>query len=377
MSTNSLTRSTATGRRRISAVAVASVLLAGCASEGPTDTPTNTSSCGDANGSVITHSSNIATDETWAGDGVTHRIPNSISITGSASVTIAPCAIVELGPGVSITVRDSARLFAAGTGNTRSVTFRRSVADQAWGALQGYSPTSLIDLKFTRLQGGGALGARSDPTISVSGTGYGSPTATVLRTDNVTIESSKGAGVHLDANGAFTDDSDGLTITGSGGRPVHTTMMALGSLPAGAYIGNGTDEILVHGPNANVFGDMTVEDRGVPIRLPFGNMVIGPAPPSTAPVTLTLRPGVVLKFPRLGGEPTARLTFGSNGNAPNNVVGVLNAVGTAARPIVFTSGNEPDLTATNSFENNARCRQTYNGVLPPGTCSPAGGCTAP
>jgi hypothetical protein len=184
-------------------------------------------------------------------------------------------------------------------------------------------------------------------------------------------------------------------------------------------------------------------------------------------VTLTLRPGVVLKFPRLGGEAAARLTFGTNGNAPNNLVGVLNAVGTAGKPIVFTSGeaspapgdwvgiwlntatgsrldhveisyaggpngiqsnncrpedtedqaalligsfsdqyvppagfmtnsrithsayyainamwqaavpDAPDLTASNSFENNARCRQTYNGVLPPGTCPPGGGCMAP
>jgi len=160
-----------------------------------------------------------------------------------------------------------------------------------------------------------------------------------------------------------------------------------------------------------------------------------------------------------------RMQFGSNGNAPNNFVGVLNAVGTAAKPIIFTSGevipaagdwvgiwldtapgsrldyveinyagaptgiqsnncrvngtrdegalfvgdfsdqyvppsnlitnsritnsaaygivamwqtgtfNTPDLTATNTFANNARCAQTYNGVLPPGVCPLGGGCT--
>jgi hypothetical protein len=30
--------------------------------------------------------------------------------------------------------------------------------------------------------------------------------------------------------------------------------------------------------------------------------------------------------------------FGTNGNSPNNLVGVLNAVGTPAKPITFTSG---------------------------------------
>jgi hypothetical protein len=246
-------------------------------------------------------------------------------------------------------------------------------------------------------------------------------------------------------------------------------MMSLGSLPGGTYTGNAIDEVLIAGPNANVFADMTVEDRGVPVRIPYGSMVVAPAVGATAPVTLTLRPGVVFRFPRLGqpSAPGARVTFGTNGNAPNNLVGVLNAVGTAAKPIVFTSGeavpaagdwvgvwlntangsrldhveisyagapsgiqsnncrpantrddaalligsfstqyvppatlitnsritnsagyginamwqagtfNAPDLTATNVFLNNARCRQTYNGLTPPGTCPVGGGCTVP
>jgi hypothetical protein len=424
--------------------------------------------CGTASGTTVTHSANVAANETWAGDGVTHLVPASIAITGSAAVTIQPCAIVALGQGVSITVRDNARLVSAGTSASRFVFFRRNTATQAWGTLRGFTPTSLIDLTWTRLEGGGAFGGMSDPTIAVTGVGYGSPTSAVLRTNNVTIQSSQGVGVYLDANGAFTGDSQLLTITGSGGRPVVTTMMSLGSLPSGTYTGNANDEILIAGPNPNVFGDLTVEDRGVPVRIAYGSMFIGPATGATAPVTLTLRPGVIFKFPRLGQPlaPGARVTFGTNGAAPNNLVGVLNAVGTAAKPIVFTSGeaspapgdwiglwlntangsrldyveisyagapsgisstncrpvgtadnaalligsfsdqyvpptslitnsritnsagfainamwqaatfNAPDLTATNVFLNNARCAQTYNGLLPPGTCS-SNGCTRP
>jgi len=37
--------------------------------------------------------------------------------------------------------------------------------------------------------------------------------------------------------------------------------------------------------------------------------------------------------------------------------------------------NAPDLTTANIFENIASCRQTNNGVLPPGTCPAGGGCT--
>ena len=422
--------------------------------------------CGQPNGTVVTHPANVAASESWAGNGVTHRVPASISITGNATVTIEPFAIVALGQGVSITVRDNARLVSAGTSGTSFVVFRRDNASQPWGALRGFTPTSLIDLTWTRLEGGGAFGGLNDPTIAVIGTAYGSPPVPVLRTDNVVIQGSRGVRIHLDVNAAFTADSRQLQITGSAGRPVHTTMMSLGSLPTGTYTGNATDEILIHGPGANVFADMTVEELGVPVRIPFGSMYIGPAPPATAPVTLTLRPGVNFRFPRVGGQAGARMTFGSNGNAPNNLVGVLNAIGTAAKPIIFTSGetnpapgdwvgiwlntangsrldhveinyagaptgiqsnncrlantedqaalfvgsfsdqyvppgnlitnsritfsayyginamwlaatpNAPDLTATNLFQNNARCRQTFNGLLPPGVCPMGGGCTA-
>jgi hypothetical protein len=422
--------------------------------------------CGQPNGTVVTHSSNISVTETWAGAGVTHRLPNSISITGTAVVTIEPCAIVALGPGITLTVRDSARLVSAGTSDTGFVLFRRDNPSLAWGTLRGYTPTSMIDLTWTRLQGGGAFGGLNDPTIAVAGVGYGSPVKRVLRTYQVVIEGSQGVGVYLDANAAFTTTSKFLQITGSGGRPVHTTMMALGSLPIGSYTGNGTDEILIHGPNANVFKNMTVKNLGVPVRLPFSSMYIGPTGSATAPVKLTLKPGVVFKFPRGAGQPGALVKFGTNGNEPNNLVGILYAVGTATKRIVFTSGeanpapgdwrgiwlntangsrlayvdisyaggengissnncrpqgtedqaallvgsfsdqyiplsstltnsritdsayfginamwraetyNAPDLTASTTFQNIVSCRQTFNGVLPPGTCPAGGGCTA-
>ena len=425
--------------------------------------------CGIANGTVTTHSANVTADETWAGDGVTHLVPNSFTISGSAVLTIQPCAIVALGQGVSINVGGTARLVAAGTGSTRFVTFRRNNASQAWGTLRGASTTSLIDLTWTTLNGGGNFGGMSDPTIGIIGNGYGSPTVAVLRTNNVTIQASQGVGVYMDANAAFTNDSQGLQITGSGGRPFNTTMMSLGSIPAGTYTGNAPDEILIFGPNANVFADMTVEDRGLPVRIAYGTMSIAPAVGAAAAVTLTLKPGVVFKFPKIGSPPApgARVTFGTNGNPPNNLVGVLNAVGTAAKPIVFTSGeanpapgdwvglwlntatgsrldyveinyagaasglvsnncrlastpdnaallvgdfstqyvppsnlitnskimnsagyginamwqagifNSVDLTATNVFQSNARCKQTYNALTPPGVCPVGGGCTVP
>lgn len=296
--------------------------------------------CGTPNGTVVTHAANVGTNETWAGDGVTHHVPTSISVTGAATLTVQPCAIVALGQGASITVRDNARLLAAGTGDTRFVSFLRADPGQPWGILRGFTPTSLIDLRWTRIEGGGAFGGQqNNPAIAVTGVGYGSAPVGVLKVDNVVIASSQGVGVYLDANAAFTTDSRELTISGAGSNAVMTTMMSLGSLPSGTYTGNAIDEILIVGPNANVFADMTIPDRGIPVRIRTSGMSVAPPSGSTTPVTLTVEPGVTLKFPRM--TPTqagARVTFGSNGNSPNNVVGILRAVGTAAKPIVFTSG---------------------------------------
>ncbi len=452
------------GTYTVTAISTADASKSGSA----TVTVNSAVACGMPNGTVVTHAANIGANETWAGDGVTHMVPTSFSITGSATVTIAPCAIVALGQGASITVRDTAKLVAAGTSNSRFVSFQRANANQPWGILRNLSATSMIDLRWTVLQGGGAFGGSyNNPAIAMSGDGYGSLPAPVLKVNNVTIDSPQGAGIYLDTNAAFTADSQQLTIRGATDYAVRATMMSIGSLPTGTYTGNAIDEILIVGPGADVFADMTIHDRGIPVRIRTGGLTVAARAPVTGPVTLTVEPGVVLKFPRLNPTtPGARVTFGTNGNSPNNLVGVLNAVGTAAKPIVFTSGeavpaagdwvglwldtangsrlehveigyagaptgivsnncrptntrddaalivgdfetqyvppanlitnsrihssagygisaiwqaplfNEPDLTASNTFENNALCRQTYNAVTPPATCPMQRGCTA-
>jgi len=299
--------------------------------------------CGDPNGTVLTHRGDVSVSETWVGDGVTHLVPASLNVTGTAVLTIEACALVRIGPRASLSTFDSARLVSAGTGGGRFVTFGPSDVGLRWGMLRAFSPASLIDLRFTTLREGGELGGIfADTTLAGVGVGIAAAPAKVLRVVGVDVEGSSGVGVYLTANAAFTDDSQGLTVSGAGGNPVYATMMSLGSLPTGSYTGNakkeGADEIRVIGTSANVFADLTIKDLGVPISVPFAGMAVRPVAPATAPVTLTLQPGVIMKFPRLGASPGALVTFGSSGDAPNDLVGVLNAVGTPAAPIVFTSG---------------------------------------
>ncbi len=295
--------------------------------------------CGSPSGVVVPHTADIATSETWAGDGVTHVVASSIAINGSAALTIQPCAIVSLGAGATISVNNNATLLAAGTSASRQVYFRRATAGQAWGILRGTSPTSLIDLRYTVIEGAGAFGGQyRNPAIAVVGPGYALVPTAVLRVDNVTIESPVGTGVYIDTNGAFTTDSQQLTVHGAGDYALAMTMMSVGSIPGGTYTGNLINEVFVIGPNANVFANMTIRNR-LPVRIQTQSMNISPGGSVPGTVTLTVEPGVTVKFAKVTPtQPGARVAFGGNGNSPLNPVGVLNAVGTASQPIVFTSG---------------------------------------
>jgi hypothetical protein len=94
---------------------------------------------------------------------------------------------------------------------------------------------------------------------------------------------------------------------------------------------------------ANIVGTLNVTldttlHKHLPVRIQTSGVSVRPAT-GTTPVTLTVEAGARLLFPKLG--PTtvgAMVTFGTNGSSPNNLVGVLKAQGTAAEPIVFTSG---------------------------------------
>ena len=299
-----------------------------------------TVACGTPNGIVVNHPGNISADETWDGDGVTHTVTNNIELLGSATVTVAACAIVAMGPNATITLANTSKLVAAGTSSTRFVVFQRLDVNQPWGILRGASETSLIELHWTVLQGAGSFGGQYDnPAIAAVGAGYFVPPVAVLKVDNVYIQSPQGTGIYFDANAAFTADSQALTISGASTYPVMTNMMALGSLPTGSYTGNAIDMINVIGPSVNVFGDLTIHDRGVPVRIQSAGFTVAPSGGNTAPVTLTIEPGVTILFPKANAtSPGARVIFGTNGNDPHNLVGILNAVGTAAKPIIFTSG---------------------------------------
>jgi hypothetical protein len=146
-----------------------------------------------------------------------------------------------------------------------------------------------------------------------------------------------GPGVHL-SDAAFTADSSNLLITGAAGYPIELSAMALGSVPSGTYLGNLHDELLVV-DNANIFDNLDIVDRGVPIRFATDGVHVGGLAPSFVPdLTLTLEAGVVIRFAKFSSGPTM-VTFGDVGQTQDKNAAFV-VKGTASKPVTLTSGED-------------------------------------
>ncbi|MEO8525218.1 MAG: hypothetical protein ABI460_10910 [Caldimonas sp.] len=296
--------------------------------------------CGTENGTVVTHSSDIAASETWAGDGTVHRIPNNIAINAPATVTINKCAIVELADNVGIDVRgatsgtSTATLVSAGNDGTNGfVTFRSSVATGSthhWRSLRGLNSNSRLDLRFTLISDA----APNATTAAIQMQGGSTLPDPLLKTDVVQIQNLAGPGVHL-SNAAFTADSTILYVGGAVGYPIEVPAMALGSIPTGAVlVGNQHDEIFVT-ENANIFDNLDIRTT-LPIRFNTSGVHVGGLAPSFVPnMTLTLEAGVTLKFAKWSTGPTM-VTFGDGGQAVDKNAALV-VRGTASQPVTLTS----------------------------------------
>ncbi len=311
-------------------------------------TVTAPNSCGTPNGTVVTHSSNITADETWAGNGVTHSITQSIRVMAPATLTIQPCAIVSIAKDAEIGVlgdttgNQTAKLVAAGNDPvTGFITFMPAVNGQPWGAIHGFNQLSLVELHHTQLsQAGGSETFLANSAIGMIGPGIHTTTPTpVLLVDDVTIDHPVGGGVYLDGMAAFDNSSTGMTVVAPQDHPIAIQIMAAGSIPPVTLQqlpAQKTPYIDAHilPAAANISADTTINGN-IPLYLEASvNVIDTGTNPNPLGVTVTILAGAQLRF-----KPGAdlRMIFGGRGNAPNNLVGRLLAVGTPTAPITFTS----------------------------------------
>lgn len=295
----------------------------------PSECPAPTS------GPTMHAGNNVESDEVWTADGSPHLVPYDFTI--HARVEIEPCAVVQLGEQLTLTVGDGGEIVAEGT-QTGPVTFERMGAEP-WTAIRLIGGTA--SFAYALLDGGGrATEATVDLTgaLLVNGFSGSDVPDPVLAVSHVEIRGSQSAGVRLETLGAFTDDSEALTITGGAAHPISAAATVVGTIPSGSYTGNTSDEIvLTTANNETIFVDATIHDRGVPylIGLPGQTADLRvQSHDADGLAILTIEPGVELRFGQGGVFTIQQLAV----DLPST--GALVAVGTEDAPIVFTSASE-------------------------------------
>lgn len=284
--------------------------------------------CAAPTGAGTMHGASVNAAETWTAAASPHVVPYDTSLY--AALTIEPCAVVRLAAGVTVTINPSGSLIAAGAAGT-PVTIEALVAGRAWASIRSLGGT--LSLSHAVVRGGGAP---LNTSIAFAGALHmqSSGVTAKLHVDDVEIADSLSQGIYVNGQVGFDDTSQNVRIHGAAGFPIHVYAGVLGSIPSGTYTGNARDAIGIAGAGGPVLDAQTMHDRGVPYhvgsgtdggRLDVNSQIAGQV------AVLTIEPGVVVQFP-----PGGTINVDpSSGTSPAQ--GALIAVGTAERPIVFTS----------------------------------------
>ncbi len=302
-------------------------------------------SCPAATGPGTKHEGTITADEIWKAADGPHDVTFGLDI--HANVTIEPCALVRVAKGVRISVGSSSdvgSLVAHGTSqlidgarDVRPVSFDALDPASPWGQIVVLAKGTL-DLSIAALQNGGGETNNSRGALVVTGLAGGTNDGEPLRSttiDRVLIEKSASYGLNLDAWGALTEASDKLWIRASGSTELPSAIRIepgiAGTLPKTIVAtGNVKDEILMN-TSKTFTRDDTLVNRGLPYRMK-GALYLYRSKEGGAPVKLGVEPGVTLAFENEGGSGIYVGTSDTN-------QGILEAVGTAEAPIIFTSAN--------------------------------------
>lgn len=292
-------------------------------------------------GPTVHETADAEENEVWTAAGSPHIVNVDVRVKDGHKLTIEPCAEVLLAKGKHLQVAfpgtpNTGTLVAEGTAEK---PIRIAAKDaEPWASLYVSAPGT-ARLAYVTLEGGGGGDFEDGSTIDILGDGV-LPADPALFVDHVTVKGSRGAGVWMQRGAAFLPGSKDLTVTGSGGFPLQADEHAIDALPTGTFTGNAADEILLRTYGFGEAGgglavDATLHERGVPYHMGLTQqedfIVGGPAGKPAA--TLTIEPGVVLRFQK---ETGLRVQTGTSSEPAH---GAIRALGTAEKPIVFTSAS--------------------------------------
>jgi len=292
------------------------------------------------------HQGDVQDGEVWTAAGSPHIVEYDVNVRDGKTLTIEPCAEVRFTAEKRINVAypltpNTGTLIAEGT-PTKPIKFAGENGAR-WRSIYVHAPGT-ARFAYATFEDGGEGGFDVGATIVGLGNGE-TPAHPVIFVDNVTIKRSRGAGISLQSRSTFITGSKELTITESGDDtapfPLEISEHTIDALPTGTYTGNKKDEILIHTvgdgmAGAGLVSDATLHERGVPYRMGSDegdSFTIGGGKDGNV-VTLTIEPGVIMRF-----HPKTALrvqTFSTE--EPSTAV--IRAIGTADKPIVFTSAAE-------------------------------------
>lgn len=282
--------------------------------------------CPTPTGAGTPHQGFLEASETWTAAASPHHVTAALTVRAGATLTIEPCAVVTLDPDVHFTVEDT--LVA------KNATFKAAQDGKAWGSFEVDAKANATLTEVTFSDGGSA----GDGTIfargAAGGTNDGEPTKN-LHIEGVTVTHSRSWGVNLEGWAAFADGSTGLVITDGGSDDAPSALRmepgVVSTLPSGIVAtGNKKNDILLETSKTFLRND-TLVARALPYRAK-GALYVSPAADG-APVTLTIEPGVTIGFENNAGS-------GIRVGSSEKRQGLLLAVGTPDKPIVFTSGKD-------------------------------------
>jgi hypothetical protein len=287
------------------------------------------------------HKGDVGDDEVWHADASPHILEGNVTIRNGRTLTIEPCAEVLFGKGMTMQVAAPATpnkgsLVAQGTAK-RPIRFAGRDGAR-WSNLHVQAPGT-ARLAYVTFENGGSDDFAQGSSIRAVGDGVDGADP-LLQLDHVTVTGSLGTGVWMDRGATFIDGSRDLTISGAGSYPITIEEHALDALPTGVYKGNAIDEIFLdprggQTGGSGILADGTIHERGVPYhvgRSKGASLIIGGRPDGKL-VTVTVEPGVVMRFVSGGAFKIQHFTNEKPSTA------TLRAIGTADKPIVFTSAS--------------------------------------
>ena len=323
---------------------ISPILLVAC-TQGDDGDASVTGDCPVPTGGPTRHAGDILTDEVWSAADSPHIVEDDVSVREGATLTIEPCASVLIAATKRIEVAypftpNTGRLIAEGS-PSKHIRFS-GLNGARWGSVHVAAPGT-ARLAYVDFEDGGGDVFEHGATLVALGDGE-VPPAPVLFVDHVTVRRSRGTGIWLQQRSAFAPGSTDLTVTESGDDeapyPLEVSDQALDSLPSGSYTGNKRDEILVRTEGdgtagSGVTSDTTLRDLGVPYHMGDSegdHFTIGGGADGKV-VTLTIEAGVVMKF-----EPKTGFMV-QLFSTEDPATAIVRALGTADKPIVFTSAS--------------------------------------